>query len=405
MKSYNIEGVNFPRPFRIRRFGHLGLNLNDIDAGVDFYGRLLGFEMTDLVEVAKLAPPGIIPEGLDTRVPFLSHNADHHSLIIAHPDVGPFIGDPDAHEETTLSHFTWQVGSLHEVKRAHDFLKENGVPINRTGRDMPGSNWHCYFQTPEGQICEVYYGMEQVGINGNSKPLPYYERRFDGDDTYTLPQMSDFDEKEMMKAKGVTMEGGYERTELPGGDARFDVGGSLISRPFKVTSHGPIAHFVLDMDESLKFYCDLLGFKITETVNYKGHDCVFLRHGNEHHSLKLFPLELRSVLGLSEHTRTASIGVRVGSYKQLRDAIDWLKSEGVTFIEQPVELSPGMEYCAYALDNEGHCIQLYYYMESVAWDGSRRPEEARRKLENPWPETLDAIEDTYADQTYMGPLG
>ena len=163
-KSYNLEGINFPRPFRIRRFGHFGLNLDNIDAGIDFYARLLGFEMTDLVEIGKLAPPGIIPEGLDDRVPFFSHNADHHSLIIAHPDVGPFIGDPEAHPETTFSHFTWQVGSLEEVKLGHDYLKEQGVNINRTGRDMPGSNWHCYILDPDGHTVEVYYGMEQVGI-------------------------------------------------------------------------------------------------------------------------------------------------------------------------------------------------------------------------------------------------
>ena len=97
--------------------------------------------------------------------------------------------------------------------------------------------------------------------------------------------------------------------------------------------------------------------------------------------------------------------MRVGSYKQLKDAVEWLKAEGVTFIEQPPELNPGIDYTAFGLDPDGHAIQLYYYMEQLDWEGKRRPVEHRRVVETPWPETLPALEDTYADQTFMGPLG
>ena len=97
--------------------------------------------------------------------------------------------------------------------------------------------------------------------------------------------------------------------------------------------------------------------------------------------------------------------MRVGSYRQLKNAVAWLKAEGVRFIDQPAELNPGMDYCAYALDNEGHCIQLYYGMEEVDWNGNRRPVELRRKVQKPWPDTLDALDDSYADQRFMGPLG
>ena len=111
------------------------------------------------------------------------------------------------------------------------------------------------------------------------------------------------------------------------------------------------------------------------------------------------------MLGLSSHSRTASMGMRDGSYKQLKDAVEWLKAEGVTFIDQPAELNPGIDYTAFGLDPDGHAIQLYYYMEQLDWAGNRRPVEHRRKVESPWPETLPALEDTYADQTFMGPLG
>jgi catechol 2,3-dioxygenase-like lactoylglutathione lyase family enzyme len=401
--AYIVEGVEFPRPFRIRRFGHFGLNVKSMEAGLDFYCRLLGFDMTDTMEIRKVAPPGFLPDYVeDDRLPFLTNNSDHHALILAHPTLGPFIGDEAASPDITMSHFTWQVGSLKEVVDAQAYLVERGVTLHRTGRDMPGSNWHCYFRTPEGQVCELYYGMEQVGINGRSKPLPYYERRFEGE--VPMPQISDFDEREAMKAQGISMEDGFERKEF-GDERRYNVGGSMLRRPFKVTSIGPVALFVDDMEASVTYYRDVLGFRETERVKHGGHEFVFLRISNEHHSLKLYPIEARAMLGLSEHTRTVSMGMRVGSYQQLKDAVDWLKAEGVTFIEQPPELNPGIDYCAYALDPEGHCIQLHYYMEQLGWDGQRRPIELRRTVETPWPATIAALEDTYADQTFMGPLG
>lgn len=399
---YNVEGVEFPRPFRIRRLGHFGFNLESIDDGIDFYARLLGFDMTDMLEVIKLAPPGAPTDFIvDDRVPFLTFNSDHHAMIIAHPSVGPLIGDPESGPDITMSHFTWQVGSLREVAEAEKYLADK-TRIHRTGRDMPGSNWHCYFSTPEGQTCELYYGMEQVGINGRSKPMGYYDRRFDGE--FPIPQISDFAEREEKIANGVSMEDGFLRKEF-GDDRKFDVGGVILRRPFKITSIGPVALFVDDMATSVDFYTDFLGFKVTEVVNYQGHEFTFLRHGNEHHSLKLYPIEAREMLGLSDKTKSVGMGMRVGSYKQLKDAVEWLKAEGVTFIEQPPELNPGIDYTAFALDPGGHVIQLFYYMEQLDWEGKRRPVEHRRKVETPWPDTLPALEDTYADQTFMGPLG
>jgi len=41
-KSYDVGGVLYPRPFRIRRLGHFGFNLNRLDEGLAFYGGLLG---------------------------------------------------------------------------------------------------------------------------------------------------------------------------------------------------------------------------------------------------------------------------------------------------------------------------------------------------------------------------
>jgi catechol 2,3-dioxygenase-like lactoylglutathione lyase family enzyme len=213
------------------------------------------------------------------------------------------------------------------------------------------------------------------------------------------------EEAEVQEAlqKGIDIYSGYrDEPNLP---APYEVEGVMLPRPFAITKIGPVALFVRDLPAALEFYVEHLGFKVTEEGAYRGYRLVFLRHGAEHHSLALFPRELRDELGCSPHTTSASFGIEVGSYSQLRHAVAFLKEHGVTFKELPAELHPGIDYAAYAQDPDGHLIQLYYYMEQLGWEGRPRPTELRRRVSGPWPETLEPLSDTYMDQVYQGPLG
>jgi hypothetical protein len=101
-----------------------------------------------------------------------------------------------------------------------------------------------------------------------------------------------------------------------------------------------------------------------------------------------------------------SFGLQLGSYRQLRDAIEWLKAHGARVIELPPELRPGIDYAAYAIDPDGHALELYYYMEQVGWDGSVRGPAARRKVTpGIWPDALEPLSDTYMGEPFLGPLG
>jgi hypothetical protein len=111
-------------------------------------------------------------------------------------------------------------------------------------------------------------------------------------------------------------------------------------------------------------------------------------------------------MGLSEHSTTMSFGCRVNDYKQLKDAIAFLKDKGVTIKHLPAELFPGMDYTAFAIDPDGHAVQLYFYMEQIGWDGKPRPASQRRKVDNAkWPERLDPMSDSLMGETYLGPWG
>jgi catechol 2,3-dioxygenase-like lactoylglutathione lyase family enzyme len=235
-----------------------------------------------------------------------------------------------------------------------------------------------------------------------SKPRDLYYRGFN--EKPPLPQMSEAAEVAEAKKKGIDVFSGHRPQQtLP---ATYDVEGVLLPRPFKITKIGPVSLFVEDVDRAENFYTDRLGFVRSEEVVYRGARCIFLRCGAEHHSVALYPKELRRTLGLNERSTCMAFGVELGSYAQLRQAIAFLKAHGVTFFDSvPPELYPGIDYSAFALDPDGHCIQLYYYMEQIGWDGRVRPPSERRQVNGEWPEALEPLSDTYVDQVFQGPLG
>ena len=56
-EEFVVGGVKLPRPFRIRRLGHFGVNVADPERGKDFYCRLLGFRVSDPIDFGERVPP------------------------------------------------------------------------------------------------------------------------------------------------------------------------------------------------------------------------------------------------------------------------------------------------------------------------------------------------------------
>ncbi|MCH7544377.1 MAG: VOC family protein [Proteobacteria bacterium] len=302
----------------------------------------------------------------------------------------------------TVNQITWQVGSLAEVVNGHKWMVDNGVNVVRAGRDMPGSNWHVYVMDPDLFQNELYYGIEQIGWQGNSKPWDMHDRQFR--DIPELPQKSERQEVEDAKDRGVDLVSGFRDSDpLP---ETYDVQGTLLARPFKIVGIGPVRLFVTELEAAVGFYRDTLGFIVTEEVDYRGHRCVYLRNNTEHHSLALYPIALRQVLGLSETTTLMSFGVRLANYAQLRDAKAFLEEHGVELRDFPPELTLGIDRSIVALDGNGHAIELYHGIEQIGWDGKPRPAGARRKgAPGEWPEAIEPTSDSYMGEPFLGPWG
>ena len=47
--KYDVGGILLDRPFKIRRLGHFGFNVVNMDAARHFYVDLLGFKVSDVM--------------------------------------------------------------------------------------------------------------------------------------------------------------------------------------------------------------------------------------------------------------------------------------------------------------------------------------------------------------------
>src|ERR1700676_5225805 len=306
-QRYNVGGILLERPFKVRRLGHFGFNLNRIEEGREFYGDLLGFTVSDLADFSR-APWFPKDKDVGPQGYFMRYGSDHHAMVLFSKPVMDVRDDRKFAPEVTINQITWQCGRLKEITEAHSYFEEQQVAIQRVGRDMPGSNWHVYVYDPDGHTNELYYGIEQVGWNQRSKPHDMYYRGFR--EKPELPQMSEAAEIVEAQAKGIDIFSGH-RPDAPKGET-YDVEGVLLARPFKITKIGPVSLFVEDVDAAERFYVERLGFVKSEEAVYRGARCAFLRCGAEHHTLGLFPKELRQTLGLSEHSSCMSFGIELG---------------------------------------------------------------------------------------------
>ena len=140
-------------PFRIGKIGHVVLNVTDLERSVRFYTQVLGFQISD-VYAEDMMPGGMV---------FMRCNTDHHGVAL--------VGEMTARSANAeLNHLAFEVSSLDEVLRARDHLKKHGIAIDFEGRRRAGVQIAVEFRDPDGHRLEIYWGLDQVGSDGQVRP-------------------------------------------------------------------------------------------------------------------------------------------------------------------------------------------------------------------------------------------
>ena len=134
--GYNTDGIGF---------GHVLLNVGDLDRTERFWRETLGFRLSDTV-VADFM-------GNELRASFLHVNPRHHSLAIA-----ALPGYPKR-----LQHFMLEVNALDDVGQTLDRCQQQGVPIALSlGRHPNDRMVSFYGVSPSGFLFEVGWGAVTV---------------------------------------------------------------------------------------------------------------------------------------------------------------------------------------------------------------------------------------------------
>ena len=135
-QRFNVGGILLDRPFKIRRLGHFGFNIEKLEEARHFYGDLLGFAISDKADFSR-APWFPKDAGLgDCHGYFMRYGTDHHAMVLFSKPVMDQRADRKFVPEVTINQITWQCGSLREIVEAYGYFQEQQVRIQRVGRDM-----------------------------------------------------------------------------------------------------------------------------------------------------------------------------------------------------------------------------------------------------------------------------
>lgn len=146
--------ISKPSPVRIRKLGHVVIQVSDLERSMRFYTEVLNFRVSDR------SPEGAV---------FLTSVGDHHTVGLF-PSKGKDT-PTTVKDAVRLHHFAMEVESLDALFEAREYLRERGVPIVFEGRHRMGGHTSVEFLDPDGFQLELYWDMDKVQPGGRSRPI------------------------------------------------------------------------------------------------------------------------------------------------------------------------------------------------------------------------------------------
>jgi catechol 2,3-dioxygenase-like lactoylglutathione lyase family enzyme len=149
----------------VKRLGHVGLTVRDIDRSVAFYERYLGMRLTEKFEY----PEEKIGHGVAVAAgAFVRCDITHHELSIfrMRKDILP----EDAPDATRfgfgLHHIAFELATPEDLKALYGKMRDGGVEIVNCRNGGPGNQPRFYARDPDGNLLEFYWGIDKIGWDG-----------------------------------------------------------------------------------------------------------------------------------------------------------------------------------------------------------------------------------------------
>ena len=182
---------------------------------------------------------------------------------------------------------------------------------------------------PEDDLAAFKKQVESHGIKVESKKDP----------EPTIPEMITFED-----TKGTVMEVFRERAPAP---QRFSEKGIV---PLKL---GHIAFNVVDVKKASAFYCDVLGFRVSD---WMADFFVFLRCSPDHHTINLVD---------SKRSKLHHVAFELRNWGHIQTACDFLATKGYPLIWGPGRHGIGHNLFAYHRNADGQIIETFAELDHI----------------------------------------
>lgn len=152
----------------VRRIGHIGIAVRDLDRSVDFYTGVLGMRLTERFEY----PADEVGHGVSvTAGAFVRCDSTHHCLSIFALKDEPFDPGPEA-IGYGLHHIAFEIPTPEQLIARYRSFKEAGIPIVNARLGGPGNQPRFYARDPDGNLLEFYWGIDEIGWDGRAREYP-----------------------------------------------------------------------------------------------------------------------------------------------------------------------------------------------------------------------------------------
>jgi catechol-2,3-dioxygenase len=150
-----------------------------------------------------------------------------------------------------------------------------------------------------------------------------------------------------------------------------------VSQAGNIRRLGHIGLVARDVDRIAAFYCDVLGFKVSDRYSFpESSQCrngVWLRCNSDHHTLSIFDLRVPVA---EPPTRDLAPGLHhiafeIESFHSLQHAARMVRERELPIQGQRTG-GPGNQLRLYFWDPEDNMIELYWGLDQIGWDGRTR---------------------------------
>lgn len=142
--------------------------------------------------------------------------------------------------------------------------------------------------------------------------------------------------------------------------------------PFRIGKIGHVVLNVSDLARSVKFYTEMLGFRISDIYPEEmvPGGMVFMRCNTDHHGVAL----VGSMKTASPNIELNHMAFEVATLDEVLRARDYLRQRGVT-IDFEGRRRAGCQIAVEFRDPDGHRLEIYWGLDQVGSDGTVRPPE------------------------------